>query len=94
MKLNKLIREAASAYPDQLVLEYWDMKKGCTKSNHDAGDTLAQFIARELQDTFYAEGTDSQQYLEAARAMSRAAKELMEVGFHLRRLGGLGHESP
>lgn len=79
MKLNQLICKAAAVYPDGFVLKYWDMKKECPKENHEGGDTLAQFIARELADTYDSEADDKMQAETAVRAMQAAASDITTV---------------
>ena len=51
------------------------------------GDTLAQFIVRELKDTFDTEANDAEQLAEAAKAakaVENAASELAAVAAALR----------
>jgi hypothetical protein len=79
MTLNEIVTRAASVYPDCWVLQYWDMDKQYAVSNKDGGDTLAQFIAWELYETFDAECTDQQPIDTAVRKMRDAAGELQAV---------------
>ena len=54
------------------------------------GDTLAEFVAGELQDTFDADATTEDQILEAQRALGVAVCELKTVWLALQeKLGGL-----
>jgi hypothetical protein len=46
MKLESLISIASSAYPDDLIQQYFEKPK----ERH--GDTLAEFIAVELVETY------------------------------------------
>ena len=61
MTLNEIITRAASVYPECWVLQYWDMKRQCAVENRDGGDTLAEFVALELYQTFDPEASDGQQ---------------------------------
>lgn len=79
MKLNQLICKAASVYPDGFVLEYWDMKKERPKKNPEGGDTLAQFIARELADTYDSEADDRVQVETAVQVMQAAISNITAV---------------
>lgn len=68
MKLKELIAIADSAYPDGLV--------GLAAHGEPIGDGLAEFVARELRDTFDESITDSEQLGEAARVLGAAIREL------------------
>ena len=86
MTLNQLVCRAASAYPDAYVLEYWNAETQEPKENPLGGDTLAQFIAIELADTFDEEADDDKQIAEAVRVMQSAADDLNSVARALRAL--------
>jgi hypothetical protein len=78
MKLPDLINIANEAYnrtmPEKdLVLAYY---KGETPAGPD---TLADFIARELRDTFDEHAHDNGQIMEAANAVESAAAQLMAI---------------
>ncbi len=79
MTLNQLVSRAASVYPEGYVLAYWDADAQGPKKNAEAGDTLAEFIARELADTFDPEASDGDQIVTAVRAMQSAADDLQAV---------------
>ena len=79
MTLNQLICRAASVYPDAYVLEYWDMEKSAPRRNRNGGDTLAEFIARELHDTYNADARDGEQIATAVKVMLMAADDLQKV---------------
>jgi len=83
MTLNELISKAAAAYPDSLLLEYWDSRKEQPRQNPDAGDSLAWFILNELFETYDADAPDEQQIKAAVHALERAASEINNV------IGGL-----
>ena len=93
MKLNDLIRIAASGYPDAQVLEYWDFDGAKPRSNPDGGDTLARFVALELAETFDDEAPTSDQAAEAVRAMNRASKDLQHVIHAIERMLAEGGEA-
>lgn len=83
MTLNQLVCRAASVYPDGYVLEYWDMQRQAPKANPVGGDTLAQFIAQEIADTYDAEASDGEQIAAAVKAMQSAADDLQAVAHAL-----------
>ena len=76
--LKKIIKIADSAYPDDLVAR-------CAKSGNDEGDTLALFIASELEavytdhDSQGRELTSERQLTASIKAMRRAIRELKAV---------------
>ena len=88
MTLNQLICRAASVYPDAFVLEYWSMDAQEPKPNRLGGDTLAQFIALELFETYDAEASDGEQIATAVKAMQTAADDLQAVAHALSDLAG------
>jgi len=73
MKLSEIIAIADQAYPDGLVQMHFEDPKG------EHGDTLAEFIVRELQDVYDAEASSQDQLAEAVQAMRRARDELEGV---------------
>ena len=77
MKLNELIHQAAAAYPDAQLLAYWDGERAV--HNPAGGDTLAEFIVKELCDTFDAEASEAEQRTEAVRVLRRGISELQSV---------------
>ncbi len=84
---NMLISRAASVYPDAYVLSYWDSEKQEPKANPAGGDTLAQFVAQELSDTFDPEADETEQIAAAVKAMRDAADDLLAVAFSIERMG-------
>lgn len=93
MKLNELIRRAASGYPDAQVLEYWDFAGAKPHSNPQGGDTLAHFVALELAETFDSEASEDDQVSGAVRAMSRAVHDLQSVIYALEQPSGSGGDA-
>lgn len=79
MTLNQLVCSAASVYPDAFVLEYWSMERSEPRENREGGDTLAQFIAHEIHDTYDADASDAEQIAMAVKAMQTAANDLQRV---------------
>ena len=79
MTLNEIVTRAASAYPDSCILQYWNMEEQCAVSNEDGGDSLAEFVAIELCETFDPECGDQQQIDTAIRKMRNAAGERQSV---------------
>ena len=74
MTLNELLEIVHLAYPDELTRECWnpETQRACG----GAGDTLAEFIVREIADGFDAKATDRAQIADALLAMHRAQGEL------------------
>lgn len=80
MQVNELIRIASAAYPDGLIAEeYWDFERGHPRKNPDGGDTLAQFIANEISDTYDPDATDRAQIRTVRKALSMARGDLAAV---------------
>lgn len=79
MTLNQLICSAASVYPEAFVLEYWSMAESEPQENRMGGDTLAEFIAREIYDTYDVNASDAEQSVSAVKAMQAAANDLQKV---------------
>lgn len=77
MTLTTLMITAAGSYPE--ILEYFDVRSGKAVQRKNSGDSLAQFVALELSDTFDPEASDEQQIASAACAMTRAADQLQAV---------------
>jgi len=72
MKLDKIIDIADKVYPDGMVGLYFQEEK-------DHGDTLAQFIAIELKETYDKNAKTEDQLTEAVRVMDTAIRELTSV---------------
>ena len=75
MELNAILEIVHEAYPD--TRGCWDAKKQKTRTGR--GDTLAEFIVREIADTFEADASEKSQLDEALCAMRRASTELTAV---------------
>ena len=72
MKLSTIINIADKAYPDGLV------KQAFEEGDH-VGDGLAEFIARELRETYDEKASSLEQLEEACRVMHNARRELVDV---------------
>lgn len=83
MTLNQLVCKAASVYPDGYVLEYWDAARQKPRRNRHGGDTLAEFVAFELSETYDPDSFDGEQIASAVKAMQRASDELAAVAHAL-----------
>lgn len=77
MTLNELLEIIHRAYPDELTRECWNEAR--QRACGGAGDTLAEFIVREIADTYDAEATDEAQLDEALRVMRRACTDVTGV---------------
>ncbi len=83
MTLNQLVCRAASAYPEAFVLRFWDPLREEPKSDLHAGDTLAEFVALELYESFEPEASDDDQLATAVKVMQSAADDLQAVAHAL-----------
>ncbi len=86
MTLNQLVLRAASTYPDAAILLYWDLDNEQPRKNPDGGDTLAEFVAFELAETFDPDADDGTQIATAVKAMQNAADEIGAVAHALSNL--------
>lgn len=89
MKLSQIMQRAASAYPDEYILRFWDEQRQCAVPCEGAGDSLAEFLAWELYETFDPEVSDDEQIKTAVEVIENAANELQGV---VRALQGLAAE--
>ena len=83
MTLNQLMCRAASAYPDAFVMEYWDQAREKPRPNPEGGDTLAEFVALELYESFDPSAEDGEQLATAVKVMQSAADDLQAVAHAL-----------
>ena len=75
--LVKLLNLANEAYDDGYLAEYFDPDTGTPRAG--SGDTLAEFIVREIRDTFDPNATRSEQLEEARRVLLNAVDDLESV---------------
>lgn len=74
MNIDKLIEIADKGYSDSYLIQgYFQDPDG------EHGDTLAEFIARELQETLDPEASDTDQLLTAMDQMEKAQTEISGV---------------
>ena len=89
MTLNQIMHRAASAYPDAHILHYWNDWHERAVDNPSGDDTLAEFIAQELYETFDATESDEHQINTAVGAMRHAIDSMTDV---MEALSGLSSE--
>ena len=82
MKLSTIINIADKVYPDGLVKQAFEEYSDNIRPR-SVGDGLAEFIARELADTYDPKATSLDQIGEACRVMSRAHTEIGDVSMAL-----------
>lgn len=84
MKILELLNKANSVYPDSYLDFYYDITTGDPVDGK--GDTLAEFIVRELQDVFEDGQCREELISESVKAMESAAATLSRVADALRTL--------
>ena len=81
MTLNELMQKVIDAYPDpDIIAAYWN--RGTGKMNKKAsGDTLAEFIVREISETFDPDEypTDEEQLSHARHQLWMAKETLNDI---------------
>ena len=78
MKLVHLLKLASRGYPDRLVTNYFDKHGNEANPGYDS-DTLAEFIAIELRETYDPDASDTTQLQEAMQALRVARDDLEGV---------------
>jgi len=79
ISINNIIKAASDAYDDGLIEQYWEWKHESHRKSDAPGDTLAKFIAIELEEV-YDPDSGRQANLElAVCAIERAELQLMAV---------------
>ena len=73
-KLKDILNAANEHYPDRYLSNYFEKKTGEPKM--DAGDSLADFIVRELRENFDAAFSGEQQVEQAVQALERAKEDI------------------
>lgn len=81
MQLNAIMEIVHSAYPDAMTRNYWDPVQ--RRPTPGMGDTLAEFIVKEIADTYDAGSADSEQLTEAIRVLERARSDIGNVAVTL-----------
>jgi len=83
MKLNKIIAIADKVYPDGLIQQAFNLQSDPINWDHSqgrsVGDGLAEFIARELAETYDSKASSLDQLHEAARCIELAKREVTSV---------------
>ncbi len=74
---NDLIAAANKFYPDGYLDMVWDPKRKVILP--EPGDTLAEFVVRELVDTFDSKLSDEKKVLEAMRVIERGCNDLQDA---------------
>lgn len=77
LTLVELLNLANEAYDDGYLAEYFDPDTGTSRAG--LGDTLAEFIVREIRDTFDSNATRCAQLEEARRVLMNAIDDLENV---------------
>jgi len=77
LSLVELLNLANEAYDDGYLAEYFDPDTGTPRAG--SGDTLAEFIVREIRDTFDPNARRSAQLEEAGRVLMNAIDDLESV---------------
>lgn len=77
LTLVELLNIANEAYDDGYLAEYFDPDTGAARAG--SGDTLAEFIVREIRDTFDSVATRGAQLEEARRVLLNAIDDLENV---------------
>lgn len=82
MTLLELLNLANEYYDDGNLSLYYDKETGAPVAG--TGDTLAEFIVKELRDTYDADADDAAQVAEARRSLTSAAEQLHAIVDSLR----------
>jgi len=77
MKILELLNKANKAYPDEFLSNYYNEKTG--KPRKGNGDTLAEFIVRELYETRSENQEDEAQIQCAVEILERAVRDIQSV---------------
>ena len=77
LSLVELLKLANEAYDDGYLAEYFDPDTGASRGG--SGDTLAEFIVREIRDTFDPTAIRCEQLEEARRVLMNAIDDLENV---------------
>ena len=97
MKIEQLMEFIHEAYPDETTRECWDDRRQSPRHPTRggpgavrAGDSLAEFVVREIYETFDKDASDDEQISRALNAMDAALGDLGAVAAALKeRLEGI-----
>jgi len=84
LNLIELLKAANTHYADSYLSLYFDMRSGAPKRGY--GDTLAEFIVRELRESFDERFSREQQVTAAVSALERAKEDIQDAIEGLREL--------
>lgn len=84
LSLGDILNAANKYYSDSYLSRYFDATTG--RSKRGSGDTLAQFIVRELGEGFDSTGPRQRQVAVATYVLERAKKDLQRAIDGLREL--------
>ena len=84
LTLIDLLNAANRRYDDGYLSEYFDQSTG--KPKDGSGDGLAEFIVRELRETFKEEASRADQIASAVGTLQRASNDIQNVINGLREL--------
>jgi hypothetical protein len=84
LTLAQIVAIADKVYPDGLVAEHYKLLRGDPAERDleaiaDLGDTLAEFIVKELKDAYNSREHPADQLFAAKHAMERASDELDKI---------------
>ena len=78
LTLIDLLSAAGKHYNDNYLAEYFDQANGGPRHN-GSGDTLAEFIVREISDTFDAHSSRIDQVAAAVRSLEQAKEDIQNA---------------
>lgn len=84
LSVSELLNAANKHYDERYLAEYFEQATGAAKAG--AGDGLAEFIVRELRETFDEHSTRQAQVASAIRVLQNANKDIQNVIDGLREL--------
>lgn len=84
LSLTDLLNAANKNYSENYLSRYFDVTTG--RAKRSSGDTLAQFIVRELGEGFDSKSPRERQVVAAVRALQRAKEDIQRAIDGLREL--------
>lgn len=85
LTLMDLLNAANEHYHENYLSMYFDVRTGRRRAG--SGDTLAEFIVRELHENFDRTSPPERQVADAVRALERAQEDIQDAIVGLRELG-------
>ncbi len=83
MTIERIIQIADAAYGGENLISNYFHKP---EENH--GDSLAKFIAEELESTYKFDASDEDQCIEVGLVMANAANSLLDIGDRFYKVAG------